>query len=339
MIGDPETASGHGSEGGRASIDRPSEVLRPEPPYRGPIDGCSLAAASFAAERSVPSEKFASSSSLGWQTILVRDFIYPEETEGFTTTPTPDLLVAVNTGGPFMIESQRPGGWSKARPQPDSIGATAPGRSSTLRWRSESSEPLSGLHMFLSASVLRETAEGLGRPGLLSLLPDSLHLEDPAVAAFGRALRDAVRERADALYADSLAQALALHMIYGRLLVSGPIRSSPIPGALGTAALRRVVDYMHANLAERVLLEDLATVASTSKFHLVRRFKLATGEPPHRYLIRLRMHRAAELLRDGEDSIQQISALCGYASPGQFASTFRRHYGASPTQFRREARR
>jgi AraC family transcriptional regulator len=301
--------------------------------------GVSLAAASFTAEKGLPSKRFASSSDLGWQSILVRDLVYSDEIEGFTTTPTPDLLVAVNIGGPFIIESQRPGGWSKARPQPNSIGATAPGRSSTLRWHSESSEPLRSLHMYLSASLLQETAEGLGSPGLVSLLPDALQLEDPVVVAVGRALQDAVETRADALHADSLAQSLAMHMVYGRLLGSGRIRSTPIPGALTVAALGRVVDYMHANLAERVLLEDLATVASISKFHFVRMFKLATGEPPHRYLIRLRMQRAAELLRRSEDTVQQISAACGYASPGQFASAFRRHYGASPTQYRSEARR
>lgn len=95
---------------------------------------------------------------------------------------------------------------------------------------------------------------------------------------------------------------------------------------------------MHANLAERVVLEDLSKVASISKFHFARMFKLATGEPPHRYLTRLRMQRAAELLRDSEDTVQQISATCGYASPGQFASAFRRHHGANPTHYRRTRR-
>ena len=321
------------------AFDRATRVLAQDPPSHPALKGCSLAPASFVAEQSLPSTTFASSSDLGWQSVLVRAFTYPDETEGFTTEPTPDLLVAVNIGGPFTIELKRPGGWSKARPRPGSIGTTAPGSRSTLRWRRESSEQLGSLHMYLSAGMLQETAEGLGSPGLLSRIPAALQLEDPVVGAIGRSLMKAVEQRADALHADSLAQSLALHMVYGRLLGSGAPRSSSALGALNAAALGRVVEYMYANLAERVLLEDLSRVASISKFHFVRQFKLATGDSPHRYLTRLRMQRASELLRNSEDTVQQISAVCGYASPGQFASTFRRHYGANPTQYRHDARR
>lgn len=316
---------------------RSARVLAVEAPARGADASCSLAAASFAAEQRLPSKRYASSSDLGWRSILVRAYEDPDQTEGFTTTPTPDLLVVINISGTFTIESQHQGGWSRARYRPDSIGTTAPDCSATLRWRSDSSEQLRSLHMFLSADLLRETAEGLGSPGLFSLLPDALLLEDPVVAAIGRGLLDAVEQRADPLYADSLAQSLALHMVYGRLLVSGPPRSAPAPGGLTAAALARVVDYMHAHRGERVVLEDLSAVASISKFHFVRLFKLATGDPPHRYLTRMGMQRAAELLRGSEDTVQQISAICGYASPGQFAATFRRHYGSNPSQYRREA--
>ncbi len=319
--------------------DRPTGALAPGPPSRGAVAVCSLADSSFAAEQRLPSKRLASSGDLGWRSTLVRAYEDPNETEGFTTSPTPDLLVVINISGTFTMESQRSGGWSRARYRPNSIGTTAPGCSTTLRWRSESSEQLKSLHIFLSADLLRDTADGLGRPGLIALLPDALLLDDPVVAAIGRAMLGAVEQRADPLYADSLAQALALHMVYGRLLESAPPRPSRAPGALTEAALARVVDYMHIHLGGRVALEDLAEVASISKFHFVRLFKLATGDPPHRYLTRLRMQHAAELLRDSEDTVQQISAACGYASPGQFASTFRRHCGTNPAQYRREARR
>jgi len=290
-----------------------------------------------AAQVSPSSEMLASSDDLGWRSIVVRAYSLPDERDGFTTGPIPDLLVSLNIGGVFTVESRRLGGWTRARPQPTSIGIKAPGRYETLRWHSDSCTPMKLLHMFVSADMLHETAEGLGRPGLSTRVPDALHVEDPLLVVIGRALLSAVVRRAEPLHADSLAQSLALHMVYGRSLASEAPRPWQMPGALSSVALERVVDYMHSNLGMPLLLEDLAAVASISKFHFVRGFKLATGEPPHRHLTRLRMQLAAKLLRTSRDTVQQISAACGYASAGQFANAFRRHHGASPTQYRREA--
>lgn len=298
-----------------------------------------IADASLAAGHQLPATLTASSAGLGWRSLLVCAYDDPDETEGFTTAPTPDLLVVLNLSGNFTIEARRPGGWTRAAYRPGAIGVTAPGRSATLRWHAEASEPRRSLHVFLSAELLLGTAEGLGRPQLLRGLPDALHLEDPVVAATGRALQEAVAQRSDALHAEALAQALALHLIYGRLL--GGRRPSPPRGhgALTGSALGRVLDHMHDHLATDLALDDLAALVPVSKFHFLRLFRQATGATPHRHLAGLRMERGAELLRSTQDSVQQVSSACGYASPGQFATAFRRHHGVTPTQYRRDTQR
>ena len=299
----------------------------------------SLSAESFAAERRLPSRRIGGSDGLGWESVLARAYDDADTTEAFTTAPTRDLLVVINLSGTFTIESRRPGGWARAQYRPGSIGVTAPSGSATLRWHREESEQRRSLHLFLSAGLLRETAEALDKPGLVAGLPDALLVEDPVIRVTGVALWDAALQRADPLFADSLAQSLALHVLHGRLVRRTP-RPQPVGSrALTASALGHVVDYMHAHIDESVSLDELARVASISKYHFVRLFSMATGLTPHRYLVGLRMRHAAELIRASADTVQEISTACGYASPGQFARAFKRHHGRTPTQFRREVTR
>jgi AraC family transcriptional regulator len=171
----------------------------------------------LAAHEQVPSRELASSSALGWRSVLARSNRDPVETDGFTTAPTPDLLVVIGVSGTFMMECQRPRGWSRVTYRPGAIGVTEPGTSSTLRWRGASPRPVS-VHLHLSAGLLRSTAEALGSPRLVEHLPDALLFEDPTVLGIGLALATGLEQQADPLYADSLAQALAAHLLYGRFL-------------------------------------------------------------------------------------------------------------------------
>jgi AraC family transcriptional regulator len=289
-----------------------------------------IAPESLAAERHLPSRRLDSSDALGWRSVLVRAYADPDEADGFTTAPTPDLLVVINASGTFTIESRGARGTARARYRPGSAGVTAPLRRATLSWRRERSEPRRSVHIFLSAPLLQETAEALGRPQLVHALPDALLLDDPVVSTLGMALSDASRRGADPVEGDSLAQALALHVLFGRLLGA----PAPVPARPFDA----VIEFMHEHRGEPITLEDLAAVAALSKFHFLRQFTEATGLTPHRYLTRLRVQRAAEALRTTGVPIGAVARANGYASPGQFARAFRRQLGVTPTSYRSATR-
>ena len=73
---------------------------------------------------------------------------------------------------------------------------------------------------------------------------------------------------------------------------------------------------------------------ATSRRQLQRAFAEA-GETSFRsYLQRVRMERAAELLREGPTPVNQVASAVGYRQPAQFAKAFRRHHGAPPSSFR-----
>jgi AraC family transcriptional regulator, regulatory protein of adaptative response / methylphosphotriester-DNA alkyltransferase methyltransferase len=85
---------------------------------------------------------------------------------------------------------------------------------------------------------------------------------------------------------------------------------------------------------------SLATVArsiATSRRQLQRVF----GERHtsfRRELQRVRMARAAELLREDAMPVGAVARAVGYRQPAQFSKAFRRHHGRPPSELRRPPR-
>jgi transcriptional regulator GlxA family with amidase domain len=99
-------------------------------------------------------------------------------------------------------------------------------------------------------------------------------------------------------------------------------------------ALRRVHDHIDLHYAEPICLTDLAALVGMSKFHLVRAFRAAYGEPPIRYLTRRRIERAQDLLRHANLTVTEVCMLVGFASLGSFSSRFAELVGESPVTYR-----
>jgi AraC family transcriptional regulator len=112
--------------------------------------------------------------------------------------------------------------------------------------------------------------------------------------------------------------------------------SGPAPHSISPRRLQRVLDFIDSNLGADIELEDLASVAGSSRFHFSRAFRDATGLPPYRYLIHRRIDAAKTLLLEDTLSISHIAEQCGFNSQSQFAAMFRRVFGTSPGRFRRE---
>jgi len=93
--------------------------------------------------------------------------------------------------------------------------------------------------------------------------------------------------------------------------------------------------YLEANLTQELDMNAVARAASLSPFYLTRIFKQRYGVPPYRYLIGLRIDYASDLLRESSLSVTQVCHRSGFNSLSHFITTFRRHTGMSPSQFRR----
>ena len=134
-----------------------------------------------------------------------------------------------------------------------------------------------------------------------------------------------------ALAAEGVARAIAVQLLreFDHIRVAKPAQPAP------PLAVLKVVDLMRQRLADSLTLEELAAVAGVSPFHFARQFKTATGHPPHDYLIRLRVDRAQELIRQHrrEWTLAAVANECGFADQSHMARHFKRVLGVSPGEF------
>src|SRR5271166_4441263 len=76
----------------------------------------------------------------------------------------------------------------------------------------------------------------------------------------------------------------------------------------------RVIDYLRENLHRPVKLGELAHVACFSEFHFHRIFGAVSGETLNNFTKRLRLEKAARLLRYSDQNLTDIALDCGFSS-------------------------
>lgn len=112
------------------------------------------------------------------------------------------------------------------------------------------------------------------------------------------------------------------------------------PSGAGTAArVRATIEHMRRHLRAPLRVETLASMADLSTSQYAVRFRELTGDSPKNYLMRLRIHRATQLLDTTSESITDIARQVGYDDPLYFSRAFRRLHEVSPSAYREAWRR
>lgn len=198
-------------------------------------------------------------------------------------------------------------------------------------WWGSNQATLSGwFHLHFSAAALSNAAIENDEPLDRVLVQADATLA--ALVGYAKTLTDA-QDPPNALAWDSLST-LVLHRLC--MLLRGARRDAGRRRGLAAWQARKVVDFLHENLARDLALTDLAGLVDLSPFHFARAFKATLGLPPHQYQVQIRMERARRLLRETSMSVLEVALAVGYNSPSSFARAFRESCGISPIEFRRE---
>ncbi len=97
----------------------------------------------------------------------------------------------------------------------------------------------------------------------------------------------------------------------------------------------RVVQYIDANLDNKISLADVANVSQFSAYHFHRIFTAFVGETVNDYIVRRRLERAVNLLVfKTELSITRVALDSGFSSSANFSKAVKLHFGFSPSEIR-----
>ena len=108
----------------------------------------------------------------------------------------------------------------------------------------------------------------------------------------------------------------------------------PYTADLHARAVQRVISIFRERLDEAITLEEMASVAYMSRYHFNRTFRQITGLPPCRFLTKLRVEAATQMLLNTDNSVTDICLEVGYTSLGTFVRRFSDLLGISPMRLR-----
>lgn len=96
-----------------------------------------------------------------------------------------------------------------------------------------------------------------------------------------------------------------------------------------------VIDYLKKHYSEKVTIPGLAAIVGMSVRQLERRFKKTFKTTPQKYILKLRILEACELLANSQMSITEIALEVGFYDHSSFSKKFSSMIGSSPSDYRK----
>jgi AraC family transcriptional regulator len=271
-----------------------------------------------------------SSDPAAWPGALVRR--WRDVDAAMTQPPLDHHQIAMHLGGPKRIRRRGEGPEVSVDVALNALTFTSAGRAHS--WSTQG--PIDFAHLYVQPSKLDRVAEEeFGRDGARVELADAIGRLDPLLASV---IAEMVRELGDVsagsrLYLDTLLSVTLVKILRDHSFLDVKRASSHL---LSPRRLRRVLDYVEAHLETEIALEDLARVAGASPYRFGQAFRRSVGATPYAYVVDQRIERAKRLLRETGDPVSDVAWACGFNSPTQFSTIFKRRTGVSPRRFRQD---
>ncbi len=100
--------------------------------------------------------------------------------------------------------------------------------------------------------------------------------------------------------------------------------------------INKVLNHIQAHLENSFQLSELSAIGNFSQHHFHRIISAYLGEPLGAYIKRLRIEKAAQLLRFSDISVTEIGEKVGYDTLSSLSAAFHKRFGVSPTDYRKK---
>ncbi|SKA92881.1 AraC-type DNA-binding protein [Caloramator quimbayensis] len=102
--------------------------------------------------------------------------------------------------------------------------------------------------------------------------------------------------------------------------------------------VKRAKDYIKAKYMNDISINEISNMLGIDRRYFYRIFKNITGKSPQDYIIATRLEKAIQLLLNSSYSISEISQNVGYNDVYNFSKLFKKKYGVSPLNYRKNNR-
>lgn len=204
--------------------------------------------------------------------------------------------------------------------------------------RFQSNGPLDFCHLYVAVgTVAQACAEAERIPRTVREVPVTFGVQSKDFNETIGTLIDKIMAQEGTAHSalDECAYDLALALIVYMARATDHRVDLPTSRGLDAQKLGRVLDYIEANLVQRISLDRLAQEAGLGVFQFFRSFKQDTGFSPYQYVIERRLARACALLDENEMPIVDIAYAVGFSSQAHMTDVFRKRMGVTPGHYRK----
>ncbi len=178
---------------------------------------------------------------------------------------------------------------------------------------------------------------------LLKLLKETMHTKYGAVAIVDT--NDIIRNIFEDIIEEFTAKRSGYELVIkGRMLdlFTFILRQSNLSQSLmenssnvsSTDRIKTVCDFVKLHYNQHLTVNEAADLAGMSRSHFHACFKTTTGKSLLEYMHQVRIEKAVELLQSNKFTLTEVMKECGYNTPSQFYSVFKKVTGHSPKEIR-----
>ncbi|MHC2296313.1 AraC family transcriptional regulator [Rhizobium mongolense] len=144
------------------------------------------------------------------------------------------------------------------------------------------------------------------------------------------------REVPNKIYVESLITIFGVHMVRNYTGLDKLPSGRKSGGGLSNRSTVRVRELLESRFSGKITVAELAAVSGLSPRHFIQAFTKTFGEPPHKYVLRLRLNFAEKLLVENVLSIAEIAHLSGFSDQSHLTATMSKHRNRTPRQVRQQ---
>lgn len=115
------------------------------------------------------------------------------------------------------------------------------------------------------------------------------------------------------------------------------IRQKQISQNHHLSVLKEMISFINQNYTKKLSLSDIALSGKVGKTGCCNIFKKYVNQTPNEYLTELRLRKAIELLKSTDMTVLEISYEVGFSGASYFSETFRKFFGCTPSEYKKES--